>query len=64
MTKAPAKASHAQDTGAFEAEMAAEAIGLDMLLAEMRALAALIPGHESAPRSDSEIEADFDNMPV
>ncbi|MDP3263241.1 MAG: hypothetical protein U1E06_01270 [Tabrizicola sp.] len=64
MTKPPAKAIPAQEPGAFEAGMAAEAIGLDILLAEMRALAALIPGHEIAPRSDSEIEADFDNMPV
>jgi hypothetical protein len=38
--------------------------GLDLLLAEMRALAALIPGEDTSPPTDAEIEAGYDNMPV
>lgn len=38
--------------------------GLELLLAEMRALAALMPGEEPHQPSDAEIEAGFDNMPV
>lgn len=38
--------------------------GLDLLLAEMRALAAMLPGEEGHPETDAEIEAGFDNMPV
>ena len=40
--------------------------GVRLLLAEMRALSALIPGSHPAqpPESDAEIEAGFDNMPV
>lgn len=38
--------------------------GLDLLLAEMRALAALMPGEDSRLPTDAEIEAGFDNMPV
>ncbi|WP_137112452.1 hypothetical protein [Rhodobacter sp. SY28-1] len=38
--------------------------GLDLLLAEMRALAALIPGEDSRLPTDAEVEAGFDNMPV
>jgi hypothetical protein len=48
----------------IEAGLAAQSTSLDLLLAEMRALAALMPGHELEARSDTEIEADFDNMPV
>lgn len=53
----------------LEAEMigaglAAQTTSLDLLLAEMHALAAMMPGHEMPPRADAEIEADFDNMPV
>jgi hypothetical protein len=52
-----------------EAELLAAGItlqqqGLALLLAEMRALAALMPGERPRPPSDAEIEADFDNMPV
>jgi hypothetical protein len=36
---------------------------LDLLLAEMRALALLLPA-ATAASSDSETEAEFDNMPV
>ncbi len=38
--------------------------GLDFLLAEMRALAALIPGDTPRLPTEAEIEASFDNMPV
>lgn len=38
--------------------------GLDLLLAEMRALAALMPGEDSRLPTDAEVEAGFDNMPV
>ncbi|RYI14456.1 MAG: hypothetical protein EON48_11875 [Acetobacteraceae bacterium] len=38
--------------------------GLELLLAEMRALAALMPGVDSSQPTDAEIEAGFDNMPI
>jgi hypothetical protein len=38
--------------------------GLDLLLAEMRALAAVMPGEQQHEPTDAEIEAGFDNMPV
>ncbi len=38
--------------------------GLDLLLAEMRALAALMPGEDTRLPTDAEIEAGYDNMPV
>lgn len=64
MTKAPAKDMAGQDATATGAGIAAQATALDVLLAEMRALATLLPGHTDAARSDAEIEMDFDNMPV
>lgn len=38
--------------------------GLELLLAEMRALAALLPGEELRLPTDAEVEAGFDNMPI
>jgi hypothetical protein len=38
--------------------------GLRLLLAEMRALAVLLPCAAAHPPSDAEVEAQFDNMPV
>ena len=38
--------------------------GLELLLAEMCALAQMLPGTPHPARSDAETEADFDNMPV
>lgn len=38
--------------------------GLKLLLAEMRALSALMPGADPRLPTDAEIEAGFDNMPV
>jgi hypothetical protein len=37
--------------------------GLRLLLAEMLALATLIP-HATPPASDTEVEDGFDNMPI
>jgi hypothetical protein len=47
-----------------KAGLAAETASLALLRAEMQALAAMIPGHGERPRSDGEVEAEFDNMPV
>jgi hypothetical protein len=38
--------------------------GLGLLLAEMRALASLMPGETSHLPTDAEIETSFDNMPI
>lgn len=38
--------------------------GLELLFAEMQALAALLPGTDSRLPTDAEIEAEFDNLPV
>jgi hypothetical protein len=38
--------------------------GLELLLAEMRALATLMPGEARPHQTDAEIEASFDNMPI
>jgi hypothetical protein len=38
--------------------------GLDLLLAEMRALAMILPGENTRLPTDAEIEAAFDNMPI
>lgn len=38
--------------------------GLKLLLAEMRALAVMMPGMDSHQPTDAEIESGFDNMPI
>lgn len=38
--------------------------GLELLLAEMRALAAMMPGEELQLSTEAEVEAGFDNMPI
>lgn len=38
--------------------------GLELLLAEMRALAVLMPGEEGHLPTDAEVEEGFDNVPV
>ncbi len=48
----------------IEAGLQAQTTSLELLLAEMRALAALLPGQGDEPRSDAEIESGFDNMPI
>jgi hypothetical protein len=49
-----------------EAVALGQAAGLRLLLAEMQALAQVMPAPhaEHGVQSDAEIEADFDNMPV
>jgi len=44
------------------AALVGQTMGLQLLAAEMQALACILPGH-TAP-SEDEIEDDFDNMPV
>jgi hypothetical protein len=48
----------------LQAGMKLQEQGLDLLLAEMRALAMLIPGAAMHHPTEAEIEASFDNMPV
>lgn len=38
--------------------------GLELLLAEMRALATILPGEDTRLPTDAEVEAGFDNMPI
>lgn len=52
------------EAGLVAAGMDLQQQGLDLLLAEMRALAALMPGNRTHRPTDAEIEAGFDNMPV
>ena len=53
-----------EETELLEAGIELQHQGLELLLAEMRALSALIPGEDSSLPTDAEIEAGFDNMPV
>lgn len=48
------------------AAFAGQAAGLGLLLAEMQALARMMPGNPAPmpERDQAEVEADFDNMPV
>jgi hypothetical protein len=48
----------------IEVGMKLQEQGLDLLLAEMRALASLIPGSTAPHPTEAETEASFDNMPV
>ncbi|HMO09811.1 MAG TPA: hypothetical protein PKD10_19520 [Paracoccaceae bacterium] len=47
-----------------ETEQPPSSPAADLLLAEMRALAALMPGLPGGPVAKEADEADFDNMPV
>ena len=38
--------------------------GLDLLVAEMRALAAILPGMATPHQTEAETEAGFDNLPL
>ncbi len=55
-----------QEAELIEAGLTLQTQGMQLLLAEMRALAGLMPGANLVPKgvSDSETEAGFDNMPV
>lgn len=48
----------------IEAGITIQNQGLRLLLAEMHALAALMPGRADRHPTDAEIEEAFDNMPV
>jgi hypothetical protein len=47
-----------------KAGLAMQQSSLELLQAEIKALAAILPGQPAPERSDAEVEADFDNMPV
>ena len=79
MTRKPSKHSGATPAAQVanlmgemtEVALAGQAVGLKILAAEMEALSHAIPGLVGAEpqavvegRTDAEIEADFDNMPV
>lgn len=53
-----------QEADLIEAGAKLQEQGLDLLLAEMRALATLLPGYAPAPATEDEAERSFDNMPV
>jgi len=59
-----------QEAELIETGLQLQSQGLEILLAEMRALARLIPGAtppteaQTAAETDAETEAGFDNMPV
>jgi hypothetical protein len=55
-----------QEADLIESGLTLQAQCLNLLLAEMQALARVIPVVAAVPaaKSDSETEADFDNMPV
>jgi hypothetical protein len=59
-----------QEVELIESGLQMQSQGLELLLAEMRALAGLIPGAtppvdaRTAAETDAETEAGFDNMPV
>lgn len=53
-----------EETDLLTAGIELQQQGLDLLLVEMRALAAMLPGEKSPLPTDAEVEAGFDNMPV
>lgn len=57
-----------QEAELLDAGLALQSQGLKLLLAEMRALAALMPVADqtgaSTAETDEKVEAGFDNMPV
>jgi hypothetical protein len=57
-----------EEAALIKAGLAVQQQGLDLLLGEMHALAAMLPGQNgiasAAPPSDAEVEEGFDNMPV
>lgn len=64
MTARPTRSRIREEADLVEAGIELQQQGLELLLAEMRALAALIPGEDSRLPTDAEVEAGFDNMPV
>jgi len=53
-----------EEANLLQAGLTLRTEGLRLLLAEMHALAAVIPGSVSAHPTEAETEASFDNMPV
>lgn len=53
-----------EETELLEAGIELQQQGLELLLAEMRALSVLIPGQDTRLPTDAEVEAGFDNMPI
>jgi hypothetical protein len=53
-----------EETELLEAGIELQQQGLELLLAEMRALSELIPGQDTRLPTDAEVEAGFDNMPI
>jgi len=53
-----------EEADLLAAGMTMQQQGLELLLAEMRALATLLPGVDSTLPTDAEVEASFDNMPI
>lgn len=64
MTARSTKTPLQDEVELLEAGIELQHQGLELLLAEMRALTALIPGEDSRLPTDAEIEAGFDNMPI
>lgn len=52
------------EAGLLVAGVCLQQQGLALLLAEMHALAAMLPGEDTRLPTDAEVEAGFDNMPV
>ncbi|MBA3911514.1 MAG: hypothetical protein C0524_16960 [Rhodobacter sp.] len=53
-----------QEAELLQTGLALQEQGLQLLLAEMHALAAMMPGSEAAHPTEAETEESFDNMPV
>jgi hypothetical protein len=64
MTSRSPKTLIREEADLLEAGIELQHQGLELLLAEMRALAVLLPGEDSRLPTDAEIEAGFDNMPI
>jgi hypothetical protein len=64
MTSKSAKALIREEADLLEAGIELQQQGLELLLAEMRALSVMIPGQDTRLPTDAEVEAGFDNMPV
>lgn len=64
MTARSPKTPLEEEVALLEAGIELQQRGLDLLLAEMRALTALMPGEDSRLPTDAEVEAGFDNMPI
>lgn len=64
MTARSPKSLIREEAELVEAGIELQQQGLELLLAEMRALAALMPGEDSRLPTDAEVEAGFDNMPI